>query len=146
MNFWIGTSGFRFLGVEGELLSRRFADGEDASRFTPSNSPRRKSTTPSTAFPQQKTIENWKAQTPKRFRFALKAAAENHALVEAARLLRIALEYFCKVVTDLGERLGPVLFQFWPTFKKDADMLSAFLRELPVDARRVRIPSRVLVR
>jgi len=41
------------------------------------------------------------------------------------------LEYFLKVVGDLGERLGPVLFQLPPTFKKDADVLNSFLRELP---------------
>src|SRR5439155_6892301 len=29
------------------------------------------------------------------------------------------------------ERLGPVLFQLPPTFKRDADVLSSFLRELP---------------
>jgi uncharacterized protein YecE (DUF72 family) len=34
-------------------------------------------------------------------------------------------------VTGLGERLGPVLFQLPPTFKKDADVLSSFLREFP---------------
>src|SRR5262249_20292190 len=33
--------------------------------------------------------------------------------------------------TGLGERLGPILFQLPPTFKKDADILSSFLRELP---------------
>jgi uncharacterized protein YecE (DUF72 family) len=31
----------------------------------------------------------------------------------------------------LGERLGPVLFQLPPTFKKDTDVLSSFLREFP---------------
>ena len=36
-----------------------------------------------------------------------------------------------KVVADLGERLGPILFQLPPTFKKDADVLNSFLRELP---------------
>jgi len=41
------------------------------------------------------------------------------------------VDYFCKVITDLGERLGPVLFQLPPTFKKDTDVLSSFLRELP---------------
>ncbi len=41
------------------------------------------------------------------------------------------LEYFLKVAGGLGERLGPVLFQLPPTFKKDADVLNSFLRELP---------------
>ena len=35
------------------------------------------------------------------------------------------------MVCALGERLGPVLFQLPPNFKKDAERLSAFLRELP---------------
>ena len=34
-------------------------------------------------------------------------------------------------MTGLDERLGPVLFQLPPTFKKDADVLSSFIREFP---------------
>ena len=34
-------------------------------------------------------------------------------------------------MTGLGERLGPVLFKLPPTFKKDVDVLSSFLREFP---------------
>jgi uncharacterized protein YecE (DUF72 family) len=36
-----------------------------------------------------------------------------------------------KVAGGLGERLGPVLFQLPPTFKKDGEVLNSFLRELP---------------
>src|SRR4029434_5103781 len=81
-------------------------------------------------IPAQKTIESWKAQTPERFRFALKAPQK---ITHWAKLRDCAntVDYFCKVLTDLGERLGPVLFQLPPTFKKDPDVLSAFLRELP---------------
>ena len=81
-------------------------------------------------IPAQKTIENWKAQTAERFRFALKAPQK---ITHWSKLRDCSdtLEYFCKVVTDLGERLGPVLFQLPPTFKKDVDVLSSFLRELP---------------
>src|SRR5204863_5956555 len=42
-----------------------------------------------------------------------------------------SVEYFCKVVSGLGERLGPILFQLPPTFKKDAELLRSFLREFP---------------
>jgi uncharacterized protein YecE (DUF72 family) len=81
-------------------------------------------------IPAQKTIENWKAQTPEKFRFALKAPQK---MTHWAKLRDCSdtLEYFCKVVNGLGERLGPVLFQLPPTFKKDADVLSSFLREFP---------------
>jgi len=81
-------------------------------------------------IPAPKTIENWNALTPANFRFALKAPQK---ITHWSKLKDCAdtLEYFCKVVTDLGERLGPVLFQLPPTFKKDADVLSSFLREFP---------------
>jgi uncharacterized protein YecE (DUF72 family) len=35
------------------------------------------------------------------------------------------------VISDLGGRLGPVLFQLPPNFKKDVEVLRSFLRELP---------------
>lgn len=81
-------------------------------------------------IPAQKTIDNWKAQTPQKFRFALKAPQK---ITHWSKLRDCSdtLEYFCKIVTGLGERLGPVLFQLPPTFKKDADVLSSFLREFP---------------
>jgi uncharacterized protein YecE (DUF72 family) len=68
--------------------------------------------------------------TPEHFRFALKAPQK---ITHWSKLRDCAdtFEYFCKVVTGLGERLGPVLFQLPPTFKKDADVLSSFLREFP---------------
>ena len=81
-------------------------------------------------IPAPKTIENWKQLTPKNFRFALKAP-QKITHWSKLRDCTDTLEYFLKVVRDLGERLGPVLFQLPPTFKKDADVLSSFLRELP---------------
>ena len=81
-------------------------------------------------IPSPKTIDNWKQLTPEKFRFALKAPQK---ITHFAKLRDCAdtLEYFCKVISGLGERLGPVLFQLSPNFKKDADVLSSFLRELP---------------
>ena len=81
-------------------------------------------------IPSAKTIDNWKQLTPAKFRFALKVPQK---ITHFAKLRDCAdsLEYFCKVISGLGERLGPVLFQLPPNFKKDADVLSSFLRELP---------------
>jgi len=129
MNFWIGTSGFQYSEWKGnfypqdlpttKMLSfyaERFATTEINYTFH--------------RIPAQKTIESWKAQTPERFRFASKAPQK---ITHWAKLRDCAntMDYFCKVITDLGERLGPVLFQLPPTFKKDTDVLSSFLRELP---------------
>ena len=129
MNSWIGTSGFQYSEWKGnfypedlpttKMLSfyaERFATSEINYTFH--------------RIPAQKTIENWKTQTPGKFRFALKAPQK---ITHWAKLRDCAntVDYFCKVITELGERLGPVLFQLPPTFKKDADVLSSFLRELP---------------
>jgi uncharacterized protein YecE (DUF72 family) len=81
-------------------------------------------------IPSAKTIENWNTLTPESFRFALKAPQK---ITHWSKLRDCAdtLEYFCKVISGLGDRQGPVLFQLPPNFKKDADVLSSFLRELP---------------
>ncbi len=81
-------------------------------------------------IPSAKTIENWNTLTPESFRFALKAPQK---ITHWSKLRDCAdtLEYFCKVISGLGDREGPVLFQLPPNFKKDADVLSSFLRELP---------------
>jgi uncharacterized protein YecE (DUF72 family) len=41
------------------------------------------------------------------------------------------LRYFHEVVLGLGAKLGPVLFQLPPSFKKDAPLLGSFLDEIP---------------
>ncbi|HSU86684.1 MAG TPA: DUF72 domain-containing protein, partial [Chthoniobacterales bacterium] len=81
-------------------------------------------------IPSPKTIENWLAQTPANFRFALKAPQK---ITHFAKLrdCQDTVAYFCQVFSALGDRLGPVLFQLPPGFKKNAEVLSAFLRELP---------------
>jgi uncharacterized protein YecE (DUF72 family) len=129
MNFWIGTSGFQYSEWKGNF----YPEDLPTAKMLPFYAERFTTTEINYTFhriPAQKTIENWKAQTPEKFRFGLKAPQK---ITHWAKLRDCSdtLEYFCKVVTGLGERLGPVLFQLPPTFKKDTDVLSSFLRELP---------------
>ena len=129
MNFWIGTSGFQYTEWKGNFYPEDLPTAKMLSFYA-----ERFATTEINytfhRIPAQKTIESWKAQTPERFRFALKAPQK---ITHWAKLRDCAntMDYFGKVITDLGERLGPVLFQLPPTFKKDTDVLSSFLRELP---------------
>ena len=129
MNFWIGTSGFQYAEWKGNF----YPEDLPAAKMLPFYAERFSTTEINYTFhriPAFKTIENWKAQTREQFRFALKAPQK---ITHWSKLRDCAdtLEYFYKVVTGLGERLGPVLFQLPPTFKKDADVLRSFLRELP---------------
>jgi uncharacterized protein YecE (DUF72 family) len=129
MKFWIGTSGFQYAEWKGNFYPEDLPTAKMLSFYA-----ERLSTTEINytfhRIPAAKTIDNWKQLTPEHFRFALKAPQKiTHWL--KLRDCADTFEYFCKVVTGLGERLGPVLFQLPPTFKKDADVLSSFLREFP---------------
>jgi uncharacterized protein YecE (DUF72 family) len=81
-------------------------------------------------IPAPKTIDNWNALTSSSFRFALKAPQK---ITHWSKLRECAdtLRYFHDVVSALGEKLGPVLFQLPPNFKKDILVLGDFLNGLP---------------
>ena len=81
-------------------------------------------------IPAAKTIDNWKQLTPDNFRFALKAPQK---ITHWSKLRDCAdtLRYFYDVVSGLGEKLGPVLFQLPPNFRKDTFVLGDFVNGLP---------------
>lgn len=129
MKLWIGTSGFQYSEWKGNF----YPEDLPTAKMLPFYAERFATTEVNYTFhriPAQKTIESWKTQTPEEFRFALKAPQK---ITHWSKLRDCSdtLEYFCKVITGLGNRLGPVLFQLPPTFKKDLDVLSSFLREFP---------------
>ena len=129
MKLWIGTSGFQYAEWKGNF----YPEDLPASKMLPFYAERFSTTEINYTFhriPSAKTIENWRTLTPDNFRFGLKAPQK---ITHWSKLRDCAdtLEYFCKVISGLGERQGPVLFQLPPNFKKDADVLSSFLRELP---------------
>ncbi|RKT53458.1 uncharacterized protein YecE (DUF72 family) [Saccharothrix australiensis] len=74
---------------------------------------------------------SWRVRTPDDFVFAVKA----HKEVTHLRRLRDAEgavdEFFASGVLDLGEKLGPVLWQLPPTLPYRPDRVAAFLRHLP---------------
>lgn len=129
MNVWIGTSGFQYTEWKGTF----YPEDLSTAKMLPFYSERFSTTEINYTFhriPAAKTIENWKALTPDRFRFGLKAP-QKITHWSKLRDCKDTLEYFCRVVTQLDQKLGPVLFQLPPTLKKDASVLDSFLRELP---------------
>ncbi|HEY5811609.1 MAG TPA: DUF72 domain-containing protein, partial [Terrimicrobiaceae bacterium] len=65
-----------------------------------------------------------------RFTFSLKAPQR---VTHFAKLQNCAetLNYFFGLIQGLEDKLGPILFQLPPTFKKDAQVFRAFLADLP---------------
>jgi uncharacterized protein YecE (DUF72 family) len=81
-------------------------------------------------MPSVKTVEGWGAAAPAGFTYVLKAPQR---ITHFGRLLDIdePLRYFCDAARTLGDRLGPLLFQLPPNFKKAADRLGKLLAIMP---------------
>jgi uncharacterized protein YecE (DUF72 family) len=77
------------------------------------------------------TFAKWAASVPDGFKFALKASrfcTNRKKLGDAAE----SIGKFCaQGFTELGDKLGPILWQLAPTKKFDADEISEFLMLLP---------------
>jgi uncharacterized protein YecE (DUF72 family) len=80
----------------------------------------------------EKSLQNWIADTPKSFKFCVKA---HQAITHIRRLKNVEdiLRRFVGSVELLerARRLGPVLFQLAPNFKADVALLDEFLAQLP---------------
>ncbi|WAM36361.1 DUF72 domain-containing protein [Caldicellulosiruptor acetigenus] len=99
-----------------EFYSKHFATSEVNSSFY--------------HLPQEKTIINWYNSTPEGFIFSVKAS---RIITHLKRLSDVDEEWenFIKRIDLLKEKLGPILLQFPPSFKKDEENLQrliSFLR------------------
>jgi uncharacterized protein YecE (DUF72 family) len=83
-------------------------------------------------LPNRTAVEGWAAQTPPEFVFAVKAS---RYLTHVKRLADVAtgVERFYERIDPLIEvrKLGPVLWQLPPTFRRDDERLAAALSALP---------------
>jgi uncharacterized protein YecE (DUF72 family) len=85
-------------------------------------------------MPTPKLLETWANEVPEHFTFALKAPQR---ITHSAKLKDAgdAVAAFGRTASVLGPRLGPLLFQLPPFFRKDLPRLSGFLDEAPKGAR-----------
>ena len=77
------------------------------------------------------TFANWAKAVPDGFRFSVKAsrfATNRKMLAEGAESIQ---RFLSQGITELGDRLGPILWHFMPTKKFDADDFATFLALLP---------------
>jgi uncharacterized protein YecE (DUF72 family) len=126
---WIGTSGFQYAEWKGTF----YPEDLPAAKMLPFYAEHLATTEINYTFhriPAAKTIDNWKHLTPENFRFALKAPQK---ITHWSKLRDCAdtLRYFYDVVSALDAKLGPVLFQLPPNFKKDTFILGDFVNGLP---------------
>lgn len=79
------------------------------------------------------TFAKWRDSTPPGFRFTLKAhrfATNRRVLAEAGESVQ---RFVDSGIAELGEKLGPIVWQLAPSKRFDAADVEAFLRLLPRD-------------
>lgn len=102
----------------------------------------------STYYGSQKreSFEKWRDETPDDFIFAVKGprfATNRRVLAEAGQSIE---RFFESGVTALGDKLGPINWQFMATKKFDPDDFGAFLKLLPATVDGITIRHAVEVR
>jgi uncharacterized protein YecE (DUF72 family) len=89
----------------------------------------------STYYGAQKpaTFAKWRKETPDGFVFSLKAirfATQRRVLADGADSIK---RFVDSGIAELGDKLGPIVWQLAPTHKFDAADLTAFLELLPAE-------------
>lgn len=83
-------------------------------------------------LPAKKTFEAWRKQSPTKFIFAVKGSR----FITHMKKLKdpeIASKKFFDNVSELKEKVGPILFQLPPRWQKNASRLNDFLASLPTN-------------
>jgi len=133
MATWVGTSGYNYPEWKGSFYPQKLP----AAKMLPYYAERFATVEINYTFyrmPSEKTVAGWSAETPEQFRLTLKAPKR----ITHERRLRDCAEpvaLFVRVAGTLGPKLGVLLFQLPPYFKKDLGVLDAFLQELPAGTR-----------
>ncbi len=75
----------------------------------------------------------WASQVPDDFLFAVKAPRFITHVKRARDVLIPIANFFASGMLALGPKLGPILWQFPPSFRFDRDLMTEFLGHLPHD-------------
>src|SRR5256885_179324 len=133
MKLYVGASGFSYKEWRGSF----YPDDLSTERMLGCYAERFGTVEINNTFygmPKPAPLKAWAAQVPTDFRFVLKATGQ---LTHAKRLKDAAavVAKMLKIFDVMGKRLGPILFQLPPNFKKDVPRLDAFLELFPARRR-----------
>jgi uncharacterized protein YecE (DUF72 family) len=134
VNVRVGTSGYSYPEWKGNFYPEKIA-AKDMLSFYAGRFPTVEINNTFYRMPKEALLSGWAAQVPESFTFVLKASqriTHIQRLKESGELLT----YLFRVSATLGSRLGPLLFQLPPNFRKDVPRLASFFQQMP-ERRRV---------
>ncbi len=129
MRCWVGTSGFSYKAWKGSFYPEDLPNdrmlayyGERLNAVEINNTFYR--------MPARKVLTDWAGKVPDDFSFVLKASRK---ITHFKRLKNTQdeLSYLVDVSSELGDRLGPMLFQLPPNLKSDVGRLRDFVSLFP---------------
>ena len=85
------------------------------------------------ALQPPKRYAEWYADTPDDFMFSVKAPRYITHILRLREVHKPMANFFASGVLELQEKLGPILWQFPPSFTFDPALFEAFLADLPTD-------------
>jgi uncharacterized protein YecE (DUF72 family) len=135
----VGTSGFSYDAWKGNFYPEKIAS-KDMLHFYAQRFPTVEINNTFYRMPREDVLSGWGDQVPESFRFVIKAS-QRITHIKRLRECGEPLAYLYRVTTALGPRLGPLLFQLPPNFRKDLERLAGFFAARP-DRRRVAIEFR----
>ncbi|MBA3884394.1 MAG: DUF72 domain-containing protein [Acidobacteria bacterium] len=133
MSILIGTSGYNYPKWRGTFYPEKFATTKMLAYYA-ERFPTVEINYTFYRMPTDTLLAGWSAGTPDHFTFTLKAPRR---ITHDAKLQHCEdlVQAFCRTARTLGPKLGTLLFQLPPNFKKDASILQRFLELLPEGTR-----------
>jgi len=133
MNLYVGTSGYSYKEWKGPFYPQHLPE-KQMLRFYAERFRTVEINNTFYRMPKAAVLEGWGAEVGANFKFVLKAS-QRITHMQRLKDAGDSVAYLLKVAEVLMERLGPLLFQLPPYFKKDAPRLREFLALLPAGRR-----------
>src|SRR3979409_435110 len=126
MRMWVGTSGYNYPEWKGSFYPLKFP----AAKMLPYYAERFTTVEINYTFyriPNEKILAGWDRETQPGFRLTLKAP-KRHKTIARLKDCADLLQYFLRTAATLGPKLGAILFQLPPYFRRDLAVLDVCLQ------------------
>jgi len=126
----IGVSGWRYSPWRGNFYPKKLAQAREleyASRVFPSI----ELNGSFYSLQRPSSYAQWAQQTPPGFVFAVKGGRYITHMLQLRNAETAVANFFASGLFELGDKLGPILWQFPPNMQFDSPLFEAFFRLLP---------------
>ena len=126
----IGISGWRYAGWRGVFYPPKLAQRRELE-FASSSFPTIEINGTFYSLQRPSSFQQWAQSTPPDFVFAVKGSRYITHMLKLRRVEQALANFFASGLLELGEKLGPMLWQFAPQMRFDPERFADFFELLP---------------